>query len=272
MSMSMSMTERIMHSTVRIVTTSRNGEGSGTGFFFKFLTQEDGTFFSGIVTNRHVIENARSIKCVFTIVKNDDLTDLTKHMEVTLFNIQEKIIYHPDADVDLAVIPSKIFLDRHCGSGESPLVIHLEPDLLLDNASISHLAPIENVSAVGYPDVLWDEVNNLPLIQSGRTASDLRKDFNGEKKFIIECSIYPGFSGSPVFLMDRGSFYHQGELIAGDRVALLGINSTVFINQKSISMLDGNVLTDAPNNLGIIIKAERILEFEPLIMSNMGIF
>lgn len=268
----MNIVEQIMHSTVRILTFSRYGEGSGTGFFFKFLPREDGVFYSAIVTNRHVLENVDMVKLVVTRINDMDIGDLTNHVTLEISDVQKCVVYHPDDNVDLALIPTGGFIEELIHSGRKIFSPHLDASFILDEEYLDSMQPIENVSVVGYPNGLWDAKNNLPLVRSGRTASDLRKDFNGNKEFIIDCAIYPGSSGSPVFLMDIGSYYHNGGVMVGERVALLGVNVAVFLNStvgtiipESIETLSGNVATSIPNNLGIVIKAERILEFETVI-------
>jgi len=56
---------------------------------------------------------------------------------------------------------------------------------------------------IGYPNGLWDHVNNLPLIRRGITASHPGVDYqiegqNGPGVTVIDMACFPDSSGSPV--------------------------------------------------------------------------
>lgn len=51
---------------------------------------------------------------------------------------------------------------------------------------------------VGYPDGIWDEFNNQPIVRRGITATHPKNDFNGKGEFLIDAVCFPGSSGSPV--------------------------------------------------------------------------
>lgn len=56
MPVNLSASEQLAYSTVRIETTGREGAGSGTGFFYRFVESEDGNEnVPAIVTNKHVV-------------------------------------------------------------------------------------------------------------------------------------------------------------------------------------------------------------------------
>jgi hypothetical protein len=60
-------------------------------------------------------------------------------------------------------------------------------------------------------------------------------DYNGLPAFLVDASVFPGSSGSPVFLLDRGiSMRRTGEVQLGtSRLALLGILAAVHVRQVS---------------------------------------
>jgi hypothetical protein len=78
------------------------------------------------------------------------------------------------------------------------------------------------------------------------------------------------FETSPVFILNEGHYTtHQGVCI-GSRLVFLGIlyggpeftkTGTIIFN---VSPREPRVLTTIPINLGIMIKAQRIVEFENL--------
>lgn len=63
---------------------------------------------------------------------------------------------------------------------------------------------------IGYPNGLWDSQNNLPIIRRGITATSVKKDYNGKKEFLIDAAVFPGSSGSPVFIFNEGSYSVPG--------------------------------------------------------------
>ncbi|WP_167630053.1 S1 family peptidase [Listeria valentina] len=270
----MDMLEQFIHSTVRIVGNTEEGlEVSATGFFFSFdikiKDEEKCTLF--IVTNRHVFEDLESVKLVLTEIKDNNTKDTTHHVKISVGALQDGVVFHPDKNIDLAIMPMGGILDDLKNKGKNILAPCLNDSLFCKEEELDGMQAVEDIAVVGYPNGLWDEVNNLPLVRSGRTATDIRKEFNGERKFIIDCSIYPGSSGSPVILMNRGTYYHNKTVMMGSRFRLLGINSAVYqSNTQGVFNIDpnttlNNIITPIPNNLGIIIKAECLFDFLPLI-------
>jgi hypothetical protein len=62
---------------------------------------------------------------------------------------------------------------------------------------------IEDVYMVGFPNALMDERHYLPIVRKGITATPWGIDYEGRPEFLVDMSVFPGSSGSPVFLADR---------------------------------------------------------------------
>ena len=84
---------------------------------------------------------------------------------------------------------------------------------------------------------------------------------------------FPGSSGSPVFIFNEGNYKTKnGQLIFGNRIILLGIlfagpqhSATGEIEVVNVQNVQKPIsISMIPNNLGLIIKSERILELEEL--------
>ena len=81
---------------------------------------------------------------------------------------------------------------------------------------------------------------------------------------------FPGSSGSPIFFCNENSYSRKNSVIIGVRIRLVGIlyagpqhtgtGTIVFENIPTIPKTVFNI----PNNLGLVIKAERIKEMEKL--------
>ena len=56
---------------------------------------------------------------------------------------------------------------------------------------------------------MYDQVNLIPITRTGMTATPLQLDYDGRPSFLIDASVFPGSSGSPVFV------YKSGKLGAG---------------------------------------------------------
>jgi hypothetical protein len=97
-------------------------------------------------------------------------------------------------------------------------------------------------------------------------------DFNGRREFLIDCSIFPGSSGSPVFLYNAGGWAGRdgGFMLGGYRIALLGIVYAVALHAvtgeiriiQAPTAAQSVAVSGIPNNLGVCIKSNRILAFE----------
>jgi hypothetical protein len=92
---------------------------------------------------------------------------------------------------------------------------------------------------------------------------------------MIDAACFPGSSGSPVFLFNIGGWASKqgGMVIGGARIKLLGAlyagpqhTATGEIQIVNVPTQQTPVaISRIPNNLGLIIKAQRILEFDPIL-------
>lgn len=73
---------------------------------------------------------------------------------------------------------------------------------------MEELSAVEEILMVGYPNGLWDSVNNYPLIRRGITASHPAVDFevDGVPTTVVDAACFPGSSGSPVILHNVGTY------------------------------------------------------------------
>ena len=260
-----SVDELLIHTTVRIVA---NGDGfisTGTGFFYQFPLGDK--LVPTVITNKHVLEGAKTISLSFTTDNSE------KETFVHNLNVDEKtIIDHPNNNVDLCVILIGSFLNIFRDKKFN--IVFLSSNNIIGKQYIeNNISNIEDITVVGYPDGIIDEYNNLPVVRRGITATSLKYDFNKRKEFLIDCAIYNGSSGSPVYIFNQGSYAIKNKLYSGNRIFLVGI--VYAVAQHSV---DGNVMIkqaptrnvlysemQIPNNLGVVIKAEKLLDFEPII-------
>lgn len=262
----MSIEDDMIMSTVRLKTNL----GVGTGFFYAMKTDEVGKIKPVIVTNKHVLKDAYNLLITLTLQVEGELRKQTFNID----HLPGNVIFHPNPQVDLAVLPfTGLFQIIEEKFGSSPNIFFLDDSILPNDQQIKNFSAIEDVLVIGYPNGLWDEVNCRPLVRRGITASDYRIDYEGKPQFIIDCAIVPGSSGSPVFLFNKGMYHdNNGGIIMGeDRLFLLGVNSSVFIQGIEGEIVERAVptsymsLSRIPISLGIIIKSNQLKDFLPLL-------
>lgn len=263
----MTLSQSIHKTTVRIESDVVGGGISvGTGFWFLF-EMGGGDFFPLLVTNKHVIANSTSIRMRLNITSS---TDPQLRFYDIMLNGQDNFIGHPDPNIDLCVFPAlQMYLDLKIQGMEVESSFFSDRDFINDQ-SVSH---VEDVFMTGYPNGLWDTVNNRPITRKGITASSVLEDWQGRPEFMIDMACFGGSSGSPVFIMNEGGFSRPDGWTVGRRCILLGI-----LYAGPTLSVDGEIrIVEVPTaattvvtsklmmNLGMVIKAEQLNGFRPLL-------
>lgn len=270
--------ETLMHATVRLECTLNNGSiSTGTGFFFSFKV--DGTtHVPVIITNKHVINNSKV--GAFVLTKSNEQGEPIRGSteRVVLDNFENLWVKHPEKNVDLAALPIAHLYHQAEAKGIKFFAPPIGEDLLPSEAKLADLSGLENITMIGYPNGIWDEKNNLPIVRRGITATNPKYDYNGLPLFVIDCACFPGSSGSPVLLFDQGGYLDaKGNLNLGSgRLMLLGV---LFAGPQHVA--EGEIqtievplaqvpisLSKIPNNLGFVIKARKIADFRKMLIPN----
>ncbi|MEA3487381.1 MAG: serine protease [Thermodesulfobacteriota bacterium] len=269
----LSIFEKLSLSTIRIECKLGNGAvSSGTGFFFKFVDQGD-SFVPAIVTNKHVIEGAENGFLLFTLSDKHGNPTHDRHHKFEITDFQKPWLNHPDPAVDLCVMPINTLVTEMQKKGIKPYITFLDFSILPPAQDIDEMAGLERVVMVGYPNSLWDAAHNQPVFRSGVLASHYKFDWNGRAEFVIDAACVPGSSGSPVLLIDIGQvFTKKGVNIGTSRIKLLGMlyAGPVLSADGSIEIIPAPALdtirtrTDIPINLGYVIKADKLREFDAI--------
>lgn len=229
----------------------------------------------------YVKTNKISCFLVFTKASNDEYSPIDeKHLRIQITDLSKAWKSHPDPDVDLCAMPIASITNIFELQSQKIFFIPLSIRLIPSSGDIENLGAVEDIIMVGYPNGIWDEVNNQPIFRKGITATHPAKNYMGKKEFVIDAACFPGSSGSPVFIYNpNGYFDREGNYFLGQpRLLLLGVlyagpQHTV---QGQIRVIDAKLdhvpisLSLIPNNLGYVIKSERIQEFEKLFMEAEG--
>jgi hypothetical protein len=260
--------ENILFTTVRIeASLPNNSTSTGTGFVFNYVKNDEQYLF--VVTNKHVIKN--SIKGKLTFNQSDgEKPILGKVFTIDYSNFESQWIGHSQDDIDVAIMPFAPVLNELSNRGVQIFFRSVTPDLIpSDKLLREDIDAVEDIVFVGYPSDIYDRRNLLPVVRKGITATPISVDFEGKPIFLIDASIFPGSSGSPVFLCNIGSYSPKGKgLVVGSRIFFLGVVASVFIRKdlNTIELIDiptGRVpivATTQMVDLGIVYKSIVIKE------------
>lgn len=269
----MDLADQLLYVTARVGAFLPNGNVSiGTGFLFTFNMGEDGSVPT-IVTNKHVIGDANRIVINFCFAS--DKSSNRRHLATwTIDGVQRNLLRHPDNGVDICLLPINPLLEAERSAHDGIKYYSIGEESVAQPSDLQDMLAIEDVLMVGYPDGLYDSKNGSPLVRKRITATPLSLDFNGESNFVVDMACYPGSSGSPVFVLTQGAFgTRDGGIRMGRRFNLLGVQFATFLHNSTGSFKQVPTPTavtlvpsvDTPNNLGIVVKAHRLLEMKPLI-------
>lgn len=267
--------ELIYNSTVRIECINTKNEISTGTAFMMCLKETQHSSVPVLVTNKHVIENSAIGKFYLTSANADGSAIKQSHRLVEIENFASQWILHPDPNIDLAVFRLGPLLNKALNENHPFFYMPITPRIIPTTQQRESLSVLEEVIMVGYPDGIWDHVNNFPVIRKGITATHCAVNLNGRAEFLVDMAIFPGSSGSPVFVYNNGykaSF--NGNISAGmPSLQLIGINyacavhsavgEITFINTPTSHL--PRSITQIPNNLGVIINSSKLLDFENLV-------
>ena len=203
----------------------------------------------------------------------------TEHFRVELVeDLTHFVTLHPDTNVDLCAILLTPILQFAKIQNKSLFYRFFDKNFILTKQYIDNeIDAIEDILMIGYPNGLWDSLNNLPILRRGSSATHPNIDYEGKKEFIIDIACFPGSSGSPVLIYNQlGGTSKNGSISIGTpRLCLLGIlyagHQFSVSGEIKVQNIPTNQqlypLTNIPMNLGLVIKAERILELEQLFIN-----
>jgi hypothetical protein len=236
--------------------------GSGTGFFYGVNVSAD-QLVMFLVTNKHVIDGAANIRVTLIASADSEMKQPVLGEAETIIIPTAVFFGHPDADIDVAVAPIGPWMNGLQSQGKHVFLRSLAPGIALNDSVASSLDALEDVTFIGYPNGLYDRLNHLPIARRGITATPVAVDYEGKPIFLVDASVFPGSSGSPVFIAQTGGYASRGGgFIIGGRVIFLGIIAAVY--QRSVPIIQvpagaASVVMD-PLNIGIVYKAKTIEE------------
>lgn len=263
----------IPYCTVRLAGIVNNEVVStGTGFFYFFndtFTDAEGNFNKAgtarlaIVTNKHVVEGMEEVMFFFNTAADGQ----SEHQKESLrFALNENtVIFHPEPDTDLCVILTDDIKRRIEQNGRKLHIYPVRKNIKINENDLRSMDTIQDIVMIGYPRGIWDAENNLPIIRKGINATPMYESYQGQDAFAVDIAIYPGSSGSPVFIYNNGAYVENGEVKFGQRFIFVGVISS---GHSITSNHTDAIKIQEMLHIGIAIKACKIDIFEELIMKH----
>ena len=267
--------EQLYFTTILIESQTNEGITSvGTGFIID--AEHKTRHGSFLVTNKHVVNGGAKGVLRFHLKEEGNL-NLRQGYKLDVPDFKTYWIGHPDSKVDVTVMSMSIVLDHAKRSGKELYYRSIPQSLCPSERDLEKLDALEELVFVGYPSGIYDEAHYLPVVRRGITASPVQVDHDGERKFLIDAAVFPGSSGSPVFILDRGVYPKRGGgVVLADRTLFLGILAAGYFEPSEGAVVRVPIPTDKQNlsgagkqmiNLGIVFKAETVFEIAQSMIS-----
>jgi hypothetical protein len=235
---------------------------AGTGFVFNVSTGQQAA--PVLVTNNHVARapGAGSFSLIAASADRER-PELGQRLEFAHPDFASLWTSHPDSDVDVAAAFLGPFIQSARMQGKEPFYRAVSTDICPTDAVLADLDALEPIVFVGYPNALYDKSNLTPIIRQGITATPIGLDYDGRPQFLIDASVFPGSSGSPVFIYQshyrEGQTYHIGQ----SRILFAGVLAAVHVQPATGQIVTSTAPTVAFNqmlDLGIVFNHRAVIE------------
>jgi hypothetical protein len=268
--------ENLQFATVKIVVYKYNKKdptktdtASGTSFIFSFNIDSTKQL-PILVTNKHVINDAFSYSIYLTRKNEAGKPAFGKIDTLNISSLAINWIPHPDPNIDLCATPFVPILNKFSKSKFGYSFYSITDYDIPPESEVADFKGIEDIYMIGYPIGLWDFKNNLPIIRKGITATHPFFNYQNAPIFLIDAACFPGSSGSPVFIINEGTYSTKTSSRMGRRKIFLGIlfGGPTFQPDGSIKIIDIPTEKDPiyiqtiPINLGYCIKSNQVLLFK----------
>ena len=191
---------------------------AGTSFMFS-VNQTENTSIPLLITNYHVVKDSIGGYVELHIAKKGIPSNEVVKVQF------DKTVLEPNklGELDLVALPLAGAINDMQGKGKQIFFKSIDCNLLPKSKDIEEFSAIEEITFIGYPSAIYDTVNKIPVIRQGITATPIWNNFKGDKVFLIDAGVFPGSSGSPVFIYNRGTYPTRDGIAVGSRIKFVGI-------------------------------------------------
>ena len=220
---------QLLYTTVPIYAKKDGGKlSSGTGFIFSIRETETSSI-PMLITNYHVLEGAIAGFVELHIAENG-MPSTEKSIRVQFD--QTIISGNKLGNLDLIAIPLAGTFNDFQNKGIQVFFRSVDQTLIPTEEQIKEFAAIEDVTFIGYPSGLYDDKNKISIVRQGITATPIWNSFKGEEVFLIDAGVFPGSSGSPVFIYNRGTYPTKDGIAVGNRLIFVGVISQTILRDN----------------------------------------
>lgn len=250
----------LMFSVVRLVTSKADGSGSTGTSLLVDLELTEGNMVPVLVTNKHVVKDASEISLHIPMAQGPQRVVLGDTIEVKMQLEGDGFFSPSDGDVDIAIIPFGAVLMglRNEFPGRSPFIRPLPVSEFPSSEEYASLDALEQVFFLGFPDGRWDSVNRTPILRQGVTATPATLHFDGGPKFLIDASVFPGSSGSPLFVARTRTLRYDTELVTEQLAIFAGIVTESYERENTVPVFATEVGVPESLDLGVVTNLAAI--------------
>lgn len=243
---------QLLFVTTPIWIERRDGtQATGTAFLVNWpVAGKPATSAPLLVTAAHVVRNAK--RGVIALARRDG--EMPALGQAVRIEVDEGFFARGvTLEMDLFLAPLAPLLHLLEQQKQPIFYRAVSPDIMPSAEVIADFSALEDVTFIGYPSGLFDERNVGSVIRRGITASPVWSDYEGVPSFLIDAGVFPGSSGSPVFILNQGSYATRGGIAIGSRLLFLGMITESFLRTESV---DRSVYL----GLGRVLKTTAIAE------------
>jgi hypothetical protein len=275
------MLEYLANTTVKIQTVdSIAGEGNnavsyggdGTGFFFLFQTVQGNV--PAIVTTKRMVEKAITISFVFLEADKDGMPLYDKQQLVTVKKTELPILYHPEKNVDLVIIPINPLLEYFSKKKININYRTLDDSVIPVDSVMQTISPFADLYILGHPSGIGAGLAGKPFLRKGITGTALYLDYDYQKEFLGSIPVYDGDAGAPLLVYETNySNRYDARRAGGERIFLVGINYGTYTKgfgekliPRSMHIIPGKADPSIIyENISIAVKAQKLFDFKKIL-------